>query len=179
MSDCCVVSRSKVWRRWSPLFPSPSQLPSLTIVSRHSHPPSPSDPPPPTLPFPPSPSSPLPPLPPPSLPSYGHLNCPLSQSPYPSVLSLPPPPSAIPRGRQVAYAIHVQCQHSGVEVVEEWTTTRQFSDFHDLHMTLRNTVSHVISHDLHVISHHISEHPLATYVYSCLCNSTVHHMTST
>ena len=65
----------------------------------------------------------------------------------PSLIILPPsspppfsPYSVIERGNQVKYTLSVQCHHSGLDVTETWSTRRQFSDFHDFHMTLRNTV---------------------------------------
>lgn len=61
-----------------------------------------------------------------------------TECPLPLSLSVTIPEYMVKRGRHVTYSVHVQCQHSGVEVVEGWTTSRQFSDFHDLHMSLRS-----------------------------------------
>ena len=60
----------------------------------------------------------------------------------PHLLHLTPhlPPFAAVQGRHVVYTIHVECRHCGVDIVESWSTARQFSDFHDLHMSLRNMV---------------------------------------
>lgn len=44
-------------------------------------------------------------------------------------------------GRYAVYHVHVKCQHTQVPVVEQWVTNRRYSDFHDLHLTLRNQVS--------------------------------------
>lgn len=44
-------------------------------------------------------------------------------------------------GRYAVYHVHVKCQHTQVPVVEEWVTKRRYSDFHDLHLTLRTQVS--------------------------------------
>lgn len=61
-------------------------------------------------------------------------------SSLPLSISISIPEYKIETGRHVMYAVNVQCQHSGVDIVESWTTFRRFSDFHDLHMTLRNTL---------------------------------------
>ena len=44
-------------------------------------------------------------------------------------------------GRYAVYHVHVKCQHTQVPVVEQWVTKRRYSDFHDLHLTLRTQVS--------------------------------------
>ncbi|CAI8057495.1 Sorting nexin-13 [Geodia barretti] len=62
------------------------------------------------------------------------------ESSLPLSLSVSLPEYMIERGNQVKYTLSVQCHHSGLDVTETWSTRRQFSDFHDFHMTLRNTL---------------------------------------
>lgn len=51
-----------------------------------------------------------------------------------------PPAGVDGGGRYAVYHVHVECQHSKVPIVEQWVTKRRYSDFHDLHLTLRAQV---------------------------------------